>query len=1568
MNKPEVETMSIDDLYNNFKIVEQKVKKSIGASSGAQNLAFMTAPSTSSTNDANTASPQVSTASPNVNTASPQVSTASFSDNVVYAFMVENPNGSNLLHQDLEQIHEDDLEAMDLKWQLSLLSMRAKRYYQRTGKKIFINANDTARYDKSKVECYNCHKLGHFSRECRAPRSKEGQFRNQDNTRKQGNNEDTSSKAMLAIDGVGFDWSDMAEEQCDDLIVKLNQTEFTAATYKRGFVTVEEQLVTYRNNKVLFNEEVAVLKREVACKEYETNVLKSEFEKVKQEKDGIEFKIEKFDKASKDLDQLLGSQITDKSKKGLGYSAVTPPHPLIYNRPKKLDLSYFGLDEFKEPKFKGYGPENKEQVSQDTSSFVESSLNVDKETIFPVNKKIEITKPKNHKKPVKKSVRYFHQKVNTVRPRVVNTARPYTAPVNTVRVKGVNAIKSSAYWVWRPTKPNGASLAFKRHNYIDARGRSKGGAYGGRTTVYSELSPGDKERYHADIRATNILLQGLPKDIYTLIKHYTDAKDIWDNVKMLLESVKLNRGLKESNYDQPYAYLKQHEANANENKMMLERFTQHTVDPLAMMSNVSPQHYSSQSSTTPPSTHVPPVTYLPHFADNTKLNSGLSLMENLIENLTNTLALLTQSYKTYIPQNNNQLRTSSNTRNQATVQDGRVVVQNVQDELPVQDPALNVDNVFQADECNAFDSDIDEAPTTQTMFMANLSSADPVYDEASPSYDSDILSKVHEYDNYHDVVCEHHDTHEMHHDVQPNCVVDSNADYTSDSNMITYDQYVKDNAEPVVQSNVSSVPNYAYLMIINEMHEQTAQNVSMNKQNKVVNASLTAELATYKEQVKLCERLAKFELTKRKQNIEEQLRIVITDRNIKEENLKKELHSVKMQLNSTINHNKLKVEEVTSLKKDFKQKENKYLVEFLDMKALKEKVEDKLYKQDQSLQTVHMLCKPKPYYDEQKKVAIGYKNPLCLTRSKQVHSALYNGHEIIKTNHVPAIVHNSEDTLEIAKITRKKMNDKTKTPLWTEQNINIRPPDYSKENYLATFTPHTQLTLGQIFWSKDVLKMKAEALKDQTPASRPIKSLMVYPPNTPATLIPRVLPTKIQLEAEVDQNVVSRKYDEIEQKNPLIANDNLIADCLSKEVFYIKTNYELTVSRFTEMHDAHTVVQARCLELKAELSKLHDKVQTDDHTALVKHFSNLEVNHLNLQLKYQHLKKRFGNNKSLPARDAPDFDSVFVIEKIKASIQGKDNAIKKLRMQISQLKETRSEADRTLDFRAFNFQITQLTEKVTVLQEQNELFRAENAKIKQHYKELKHSCYVRDTYGVELIKGSCGSNLYTILVEDMMKSSLICLLSKVFKNKSWLWHRRLNHLNIGTINDLARKDLVRGLPRLKFKKDHLCSTCQLGKSKKHTHTPKIENTNLEVLNTLPIDLCGPMRVQTINGKKYILVIIDDYSRFTWVKFLRSKDETPEFVIKFLKQIQVGLNKTVRYVRTDNGTKFVNQVLTEYYESVGIFHHKLVPRTPQQNDIVERRNRTLMEAAKTMLIFSKALMFLWAEAVATACYT
>nr|GEY40664.1 copia protein [Tanacetum cinerariifolium] len=625
-----------------------------------------------------------------------------------------------------------------------------------------------------------------------------------------------------------------------------------------------------------------------------------------------------------------------------------------------------------------------------------------------------------------------------------------------------------------------------------------------------------------------------------------------------------------------------------------------------------------------------------------------------------------------------------------------------------------------------------------------------------------------------------------------------------------------------------------------------------------------AELATYREQVELYERRAKFKLTKREQKINELLRLVISDRNFKEETLKPELHSTKLQLTSTINRNKSMVEETTFLKQDFKQNENKLLADFLNMKSLKEKVEDRL----------------RPLYNDLNKVAIGYKNPLCLTRAKQAQPALYNGHEILKDNHARAKVHNTKDTLERAEITRKKMNAKMTDPECVTHKVKIAPHYYSKENLLATFTPQKQLTPKQIYWSNDLMKLKSEALKERAKVSRPIKAF--------------------------------------------------------------------TVS-ITEMHVTNTSVEARCLALEAKLATLHDKSHQENQGELIKHFSKLEVDHLNLQLKYQNLKDSIGNHPPTPDKDTPDFDSVFVIGKIQASLQ-----------------------------------LTKVTDPVTNLQAQDDLFRAENDKVKQHYKQLydsikitrakhikqvtkltaenvtlktsvrvkccpkasgsqpksnhktyrispakganklpvedlprtnkshprttnrvdsssrltrtvvqivlwyldlgcskhmtgdhsrlsnfvkkfigtvrfgndhfgaimgygdyavgesvisrvyyveglghnlfsvgqfcdfdlevafkKHSYYVRDTDGVDLIKGSRGSNLYTISVEDMMKSSPICLLSKASKNKSWLWHQRLNHLNFDTINDLARKDLVRGLPRLKFEKDHLCSASKI---------------------------------------------------------------------------------------------------------------------------------------------------------------
>ncbi|GJZ67707.1 retrovirus-related pol polyprotein from transposon TNT 1-94, partial [Tanacetum coccineum] len=215
---------------------------------------------------------------------------------------------------------------------------------------------------------------------------------------------------------------------------------------------------------------------------------------------------------------------------------------------------------------------------------------------------------------------------------------------------------------------------------------------------------------------------------------------------------------------------------------------------------------------------------------------------------------------------------------------------------------------------------------------------------------------------------------------------------------------------------------------------------------------------------------------------------------------------------------------------------------------------------------------------------------------------------------------------------------------------------------------------------------------------------------------------------------------------------------------------------------------------------------------------------------------------------------------------------------------------------------------------------------------------VRNLEGVDLLKENCSTNLYTINIHEMDSTSPICLMARATSTKSWLWHQLLSNLNFDTINDLSINDLITGLPKFKYHKEHLCPSCEQGKSKRASHPPNPVPNSKQRLHPFHMDLCGPMRVESINEKRYVLKIV------------------------------VLLQAPVISVRTDNGTEFKNQVLQEYFNSVGISHQASSVTTPQQNRVVERRNRTLVEAARTMLIFSRASLFLWAKAIATMCYT
>ncbi|GJT32832.1 putative ribonuclease H-like domain-containing protein [Tanacetum coccineum] len=420
-NRDDLDTMSLDDVYNHLKVYEPEVQKSAGSNS--QNMAFI---SSSNTNSGKYEVPTVQgvsttsaqTASVQVSTASTDVAAASLSYDTVCAFIATQPNGSQIKYEDITQIDDDDIEEMDIKWNLALLSMRADRFWKKTGKKITIQGSDVAGFDKSKVECFNCHKMGHFARECRSPRSQDRGKK--ESYKKDPKVEEPAPKAMIAIDGIGWDWSYMAEEDenhalvadeeevpteyalmaksssssdnevyddsfcskscrkntenLNNKIIKLNEElsdcETDLYNYKRGLSQVEARLVEFKKNEIKFCERIRVLERDLELRDNKIENLRNELEEVKKEKECIDFKIEKFDNASKDLDSLLGNQRLVIDKKGLGfneYNTVPPPPAQVYSPPKK-DLSWMGLPEFVDDTVTDYSrPTPSIDVSKDVS-------------------------------------------------------------------------------------------------------------------------------------------------------------------------------------------------------------------------------------------------------------------------------------------------------------------------------------------------------------------------------------------------------------------------------------------------------------------------------------------------------------------------------------------------------------------------------------------------------------------------------------------------------------------------------------------------------------------------------------------------------------------------------------------------------------------------------------------------------------------------------------------------------------------------------------------------------------------------------------------------------------------------------------------------------------------------------------------------------------------------------------------------------------------------------------------------------------------------------------------------
>ncbi|GKE01126.1 ribonuclease H-like domain-containing protein [Tanacetum coccineum] len=354
-NKAELETLSMDDLYNNLKVYEPEVKGMSSSSLSTQNMAFVSSSNnnTISTNGVVSTAQAVNTTN-GISAANTQVNVSNIynlSDAVICGFLASQPNNSQLAHDDLQQIYPDDLEEMDLRWQMAMLTIRARRFLNNIGRKLTSNGNESVGFNKSKVECYNCNKKGHFAKECRALRNQD--YKNKESTRRTMLVETSTSIALVSCDGLGgYDWSN---QEWKDLIMHswlihlqiLTQRYLTIQIVQNlsGLESVEEKLEVYKANESIYSQDIKVLKFEIECKDIAIRELRKKLEIAQKEKDGIQFNVDKFENASKSLNKLIESQIVNNCKRGLGYNAVPPPYTGNF-MPPTPDLSFTGLDEF----------------------------------------------------------------------------------------------------------------------------------------------------------------------------------------------------------------------------------------------------------------------------------------------------------------------------------------------------------------------------------------------------------------------------------------------------------------------------------------------------------------------------------------------------------------------------------------------------------------------------------------------------------------------------------------------------------------------------------------------------------------------------------------------------------------------------------------------------------------------------------------------------------------------------------------------------------------------------------------------------------------------------------------------------------------------------------------------------------------------------------------------------------------------------------------------------------------------------------------------------------------------
>nr|GEX36228.1 retrovirus-related Pol polyprotein from transposon TNT 1-94 [Tanacetum cinerariifolium] len=999
---------------------------------------------------------------------------------------------------------------------------------------------------------------------------------------------------------------------------------------------------------------------------------------------------------------------------------------------------------------------------------------------------------------------------------------------------------------------------------------------------YYELSTTEAIQVDCDVKVTIIILQGLPPEGESLREFYL-------RFSLILNDMNINN-TKLEQFQVNTKCLNTIPPEWSKFVTDIKLYGSHNQSSTPLSINYPPNDFQSSihHNVYNPSSSIPQVEYatlVNQQPDFSQPDSGLIVPvfqkgDDPINAINHMMSFLTAVVTSRYPPTNNQLRNSSNPRQQATINNRRVTIQPIQgrhtslaagasrtytsgasginsekqrtvfcynckgeghmsrqctkpkrkmDESWFKDKVITHNAAYQADDLDAYDSDCDEINSAKVALMANLS---------------------------------HYGSNDL---VESNIMNQSETEITSDSNIIPYSQYVSESQHAAVQnSNFPAQQDELILSVIAQLKTKVVKCTKINMDNKNVNETLTAKLERYKDQVRIL---------KEENNVDKVLDSCAQS---------VEIDNLKQTFSEHLKEKKSLKQTVILLKKYFQKEESRNIDRELPLEKHIKDLNNIVFKRNQSVQTIHMLTKPQFFYDHTTKQALGFQNPFYLKKAQQLKPKLYDGSVIQKTNVI--VIRDSEETLMLAEESCFKMLLEQKDPMMSEKKVNTKPNSVNSEE------PNLSTRPTQVEIPKELPKVGM--------VNTSLKKLNHHLASSDVEIFQRDNSFSQQSVPSFDQYIVIKKLKERIKSLSRNMKEGKIKQVLEEiETINIELDHRVTKPIAENEH------------LKQTYKQVYDS-----------------INHYVVQIVLWYLDSGCSKHMIGDRSQLTNF-----VNKFLGTVKfGNDHAAKIMGYG---------------DYKIGNVTISRVYFVEGLGHNLFSVGQFCDSDLKVAFRQ--HTCFIRNLEGVDLLIESRGNNLYTLSLGDMMASSLICLMSKASKTKSWLWHRRLSHLNFGAINHLARQGLVRRLRKLKFEKDHLCSACAMEKSKKKSHKPKSKDTNQEKLYLLHMDLCRPMRVKNVNGKNYILVIFDDYSRFTWVKCLRSKDETQDFLMKFLKNIQVQLKVPVPRIQTDNETEFVNQTLREYYEQVSISHETSVARSPQQNDVVQRRNHTLIVAARTI---------------------